>query len=157
MLLILTTACNAAPNADLNLEDHYEEFKIADIFTGTRGKRSLSLIAQGAKAVTKLLENTKRTTGNTRYGRQYRNYKKLGDFDTALKDFESVDPVSVTTKVNENGVKIVKGFVGNKRIKIRSPGYKKNSNAVLDVYDIVDFNTGMSGPPYISILYKNKF
>lgn len=51
----------------------------------------------------------------------------------------------------------MKGYVGNKRIKIRSPGYKKNSNAVLDVYNIVDFNTGKSGPPFISIIYKKTF
>ena len=88
------------------LENQHEQNQATNVFSlETDGKYKGPYIRLGAKAVAKLLENTKRTTNNFDYGREYRNYKKKGDFETALKDFESVEPAMVTTKINGNGVR----------------------------------------------------
>lgn len=154
MLVTLTAVCSTALNTDQDLEEQEYEYglTIVDSFTDTRRKRSV--ISLGTSALKALLSKTTRLT-NTRYQRNYyRNHMKYGDTETALKDFESVNPVSVRTRTTDNGVKVISGVVEGKILKIRIPGYKFNSEAVLD---IIDKSNRIQGTQYVdSIIYSKK-
>ena len=83
---------------------------------------------------------------------------------SALVSLSDVQPPSVYKSHILNGpinklylqATVLTGSIGNKKIKIRSPGYKFASNAVLDIIDYSSPNKELGIPYIVSVVYKKR-
>lgn len=159
VLMILTVVCGASPSAGLHapsgVTQHEAGIELTDSFTKTREKRGISIIAQGIRALAlrKLLRGLQPIG---KFDPKYKNLVKTGDYDDALKDFKSLKPMNVVERKAESGATVLTGSIGNKKIKIRSPGYKFASNAVLDIIDYSSPNKELGIPYIVSVVYKKR-
>lgn len=118
--------------------------------TARRKKRAINFAAKGALTLWKLLSGAKPVYSE---GSKFRNFRKQGDYVTALMDFQSADPVNTIEFVSKSGAKVMIGWKGDRKLKLVSSGSRKDP-----VLDVIDY-TGKElepGLPFIDRIIYTK-
>lgn len=155
----LTTLCGAAPHVGFNtVVGDQTEARSADVFASDlfeidrfptygltkdgfdtvlpeypsklRKKRMAPIISKAVLALSKLLSKSKGVEPYTKYSK---SYTKKGNFGSALQDFETFGPKVIKSKRTRAGVTIIEGQIESFKLKIRSPGYRRNADAILEI------------------------
>ena len=141
ILIVLSESPAALQTSELQTDAVSQRKHTSNEWNVVRGlrKRSASLGAKGLAAMETLLTGTKktRTTKNARF------YKKIGNRQTALDDFNSVEPV--LAKYNPNRPQFGRlgerriGAVGDRRLILMLDGDRKSRySPVLEIRSATD-------------------
>ena len=112
-----------------------------DNYGGDRGKRTVTRAAKELAAIETLLTGAKKVWTPSK---NFRLYKKNGNLDTALKDFHSVEPVSlpyknaISMKKLRGYSRAIMGFVGDKRLILLLDGDRYSYLPVLEIWSATD-------------------
>ena len=108
----------------LTFFSHVTGFKITE-----RHRRSTDLFVQGVQASRKLLAGARILP---REGRLKR-FEKIGNINTAMREFYSVKPREVNWQKLDNGVNVISGLVGDRQIVMIDNGVR--GNAMIRIID----------------------
>lgn len=131
-----------------------------DYVAKNRRKRSPILFQIGAAAVNFLLRGAKQIRSRSQL---HKRFEKQGDFETALKDFYSVDPrdvrVFMYSKGMGKGVSKLTGQVGDRQMTLKKISRADRNKPALEIrepkqvkFDFGHTNT-ILGEPYNRIIY----